>query len=71
MREDYQAICNTLCVALQLTRNFHDLLVLNHEEAANGERTVTAFFVGGGKKYARVTGDSGWGMIKDILNAIR
>ncbi|WP_299448165.1 hypothetical protein [uncultured Phascolarctobacterium sp.] len=70
-REDYQAICSALCGALQLTRNFNDLLALTHEEDANGERWVTVLFVGGYKKKALVTGDSGWAMIKDIIAAIK
>lgn len=69
--EDYQEICNSLLRTLQMTNNFNDLLSLTHEKDAAGERWVTAVFASGCKKYAYVTGDNGWGMIKDVIRAIR
>ncbi|MGM9519512.1 MAG: hypothetical protein ACI3WS_02445 [Phascolarctobacterium sp.] len=64
--ENYQAICNLLCVTLRQTRQFDDLRELNHIEAGR-ERFVIAKFTNGSARKIDVTMDSGIAMIKDIL----
>ena len=64
--ENYQAICDTLCSTLRLTRQFDDLVKLEHIQDGR-ERYVVARFYGGYTKQIRVTMDSGIAMIKDII----
>ena len=64
--ENYQAICDTLCSTLRLTRQFDDLESLEHIQDGK-ERYVVAKFDGYYTKRIRVTMDSGIAMIKDIL----
>lgn len=65
--ENYQAICNALCSTLRLTRQFDDIVSLEHRQEGH-ERFVVATFDGGHPKTVRVTMDSGIAMIKDIVN---
>ena len=65
--ENYQAICDTLCSTLRLTRQFDDLESLKHIQE-DEERYVVAKFDGNYTKRIRVTMDSGIAMIKDIVN---
>ena len=65
--ENYQAICDTLCSALRLTRQFDDLVKLEHIQEGK-ERYVVAKFDGNYTKQIRVTMDSGIAMVKDIVN---
>ena len=65
--ENYQAICDTLCSTLRLTRQFNDLESLKHTQEGK-ERYVVAKFDGNYTKRIRVTMDSGIAMIKDIVN---
>lgn len=67
--ENYQAICDTLCSTLRLTRQLDDLVKLEHIQEGR-ERYVVATFDGGYTKTVRVTMDSGIAMIKDILKWI-
>lgn len=64
--ENYQVICDTLCSTLRLTRQFDDLVKLEHIQDGK-ERYVVARFDGNYTKRIRVTMDSGIAMIKDIL----
>ena len=65
--ENYQAICDTLCSTLRLTRQFDDLESLKHIQE-DEDRYVVAKFDGNYTKRIRVTMDSGIAMIKDIVN---
>ena len=65
--ENYQVICNWLCGALQHTRQFNDLELLEHIQEGK-ERYVVAKFDSYYTKRIRVTMDSGIAMIKDIVN---
>ena len=65
--ENYQAICDTLCSTLRLTRQFNDLESLKHIQEGK-ERYVVAKFDGNYTKRIRVTMDSGSAMIKDVVN---
>ena len=64
---NYQAICDTLCSTLRLTRQFDDLVKLEHIQEGK-ERYVVAKFDSYYTKRIRVTMDSGIAMIKDIVN---
>ena len=64
--ENYQAICDTLCSTLRLTRQFNDLESLKHTQEGK-ERYVAAKYDSYDTKRIRVTMDSGIAMIKDIL----
>lgn len=65
--EDKQAICNALAIALRLTRMFEDLDYLAYNDDSE---TVIAKFKNGGLRVIGVEGDSGYAMIKDIVNHI-
>ena len=67
--ENYQAICDTLCSTLRLTRQYDDLQSLRHVEEGS-ERYVVAEFTNGVTRKITVTADSGIAMIKDILRNI-
>lgn len=69
MREDMQAICDSLCCTLQQTSLFCDLLDLKYIIEDNGKQRVMAIFPGG-YVYVNVTGDSGWAMAFDILKQL-
>ena len=64
--ENYQEICNLLRFTLKQTRQFDDLVKLEHLQEGR-ERYVVATFDGGYTKQIRVTMDSGIAMIKDII----
>ena len=64
--ENYQVICDTLCSTLRLTRQFDDLVKLEHIQEGE-ERYVVAEFTNGVTRKITVTADSGIAMIKDIL----
>ena len=63
--EDKQAICNVLATALRLTRMFEDLDYLEYNDHSE---TVLAKFKNGGLRVIGVEGDSGYAMLKDIVN---
>lgn len=65
--EDKQAICNALATALRTTRMFEDLDYLGYNDDSE---TVLAKFKNGGLRVIGVEGDSGYAMIKDIVNHI-
>lgn len=65
--EDKQSICNVLATALRLTRMFEDLDYLEYNDDSE---TVLAKFKNGGLRVIGVEGDSGYAMIKDIVNHI-
>ena len=65
--EDKQTICNALATALRLTRMFEDLDYLEYNDDSE---TVMARFTNGGMRRIGVEGDSGYAMIKDIVNHI-
>ena len=67
MMEDKQAICNALRRTLRLTRMFDDLDYLEYNDDSE---TVLAKFKNGGLRVIGVEGDSGYAMIKDIVNHI-
>lgn len=69
MDEDKQKICDLLCATLQATRKYDDLISLHYEFDLIGE-WVTAAFKNGGFRRVCVACDSGWAMIKDIINGI-
>lgn len=69
--EDKKVICNSLLKALQETRQFDNLVELNYEKRKEGRlEIVTAVFANGNKREINVTLDSGWSMLKDIINHI-
>ena len=63
--EDKQEICNLLTQAIKKTRGGSDLSMLQYD--ADAEK-VTAYFMGGGWREINVALDSGFSMIKDIVN---
>ena len=65
--EDKQAICIALTKALRLTRQFEDLGYLEYDDKSE---TVQVKFENGGARRIRVGLDSGYAMIKDIVNHI-
>ena len=65
--EDKQAICIALTTALHLTRQFEDLGYLEYNEKSE---IVLARFKNGGLRIIGVKADSGYAMIKDIVNHI-
>lgn len=67
MMEDKKLMCITLTLALRTTRRFKNLDYLEY----NGDsETVLAKFKNGGLRVIGVKGDSGYDMIKDIVNRI-
>lgn len=65
--EDKQSICDALTKALRLTRTFEDLGYLEYDDKSE---TVLVKFENGGTKRIGVGLDSGYAMIKDIVNHI-
>lgn len=65
--EDKQSICDALTKALRLTRTFEDLGYLGYDDKSE---TVLVKFENGGTKRIGVGLDSGYAMIKDIVNHI-
>ena len=68
MTENYQEICGDLCAVLRKTRYLPDLAEIRHEYGTAGDRAAVCVFEGGFKKRINVTSDSGFAMIKDIIN---
>lgn len=66
--EDKQDILNSLYVALIKTRQYWDLADLRYDAE---KETVTASFMGGGKKVINVAMDSGSAMIRDVMRGLR
>ena len=65
--EDKNLICIGLTLALRTTRMFEDLDYLEYDDDSE---TVLARFKNGGLRVIGVEGDSGYAMIKDIVNHI-
>lgn len=70
IREDKQLICDKLCDALQHTSAFWDLMSLTYKNLGNCTEIVTADFLSG-KKIINVSIDSGYAMIRDIVEGLR
>ena len=70
-KEDKQAICDALLVALKKTRHLHDLVGLKYTKLdVNGDEIVVAEFQNGHRKKICVNLDSGIAMIADIATKI-
>lgn len=69
MKEDKQAICDALLLALKKTRRLYDLIDLKYTKMDDDE-IVVAEFQNGYKKKIRVNFDSGIAMITDIVTRI-
>lgn len=69
MREDKQAICDALLLALKKTRHLYDLISLKYTKMDDDE-IVVAEFQNGYKKEICVNLDSGIAMIADIATKI-
>lgn len=69
MREDKQAICDALLVALKKTRHLNDLISLKYTKMDKDE-IVVAEFQNGYRKKICVNLDSGIAMIADIATKI-
>ena len=67
MKENKQRILHFLCAAIQATRAGEDLIDLT---LSDDRETVIAEFESGGIKKANVAMDSGWAMIKDVVNQL-
>lgn len=65
--EDKNVICLALGMALRTTRMFDDLDYLEYNDDSE---MVLAKFKNGGLRVISVEGDSGYAMIKDIVNHI-
>ena len=70
MTENYNLLCEELCVLLRKTRYLSDLKSLTHIVEPTGDRTVWAEFTGGYRKAVNVSKDSGFAMIMDILKGL-
>lgn len=68
-KEDKQAICDALLVALKKTRHLYDLISLKYTKMDDDE-IVVAEFQNGYKKEICVNLDSGIAMIADIATKI-
>lgn len=69
MREDKQAICDALLLALKKTRHLHNLVELKYTKL-DGDEIVVAKFQNGYRKEIRVNFDSGIAMIQDITEQL-
>ena len=69
MKEDKQAICDALLLALKKTRHLYDLISLKYTKMDDDE-IVVAEFQNGYKKEICVNLDSGIAMIADIATKI-
>lgn len=69
MLENHQAICESLCHALRRTSQYNDLLDLVYVQELKGRSYVLAVFAGD-RKRINTTGDSGWGVIIDIIRQL-
>ena len=68
--ENKQLILDSLCSALQLTRDQADLEALEYREIGPAKQRVIATYDGGGSREINVSLDSGIAMIRDVLRAI-
>ena len=68
--ENKQLILDSLCSALQLTRDQADLEALEYKEIGPDKQHVIAIYNGGGSREINVSLDSGIAMIRDVLRAI-
>lgn len=68
MLENYQAICESLCNALKCTSQYNDLLDLVYVQEQNRSYVLAVF--ARGRKRINTTGDSGCGMIIDIIRQL-
>ena len=71
--EDKQKICDLLLVTLQATRKYSDLESLTYvkpEQPSRYDSYVEARFTSGGKRIINTSMDSGFAMIRDIMNHI-
>lgn len=68
MLENHQAICKSLCETLRHTSQYDDLLDLVYVQEQNRSYVLAVF--AGGRKCINTTGDSGWGMIIDIIKQL-
>lgn len=62
--ENKQSILDSLFTALVKTRQYWNLLGLEYDQKTE---TVTAYFLGGGKRIINVNMDGGAAMIRDVL----
>lgn len=67
MKEDKQAICDALLLALQKTIHLSDLISLRYDEKIE---IVIALFENRSTKLVNVAMDSGIAMIKDITEQL-
>ena len=68
--ENKQLILDSLCSALQLTRDQADLEALKYKEIGPVKQHVIATYDGGGSREINVSLDSGIAMIRDVLRAL-
>lgn len=68
--ENKQLILDSLCSALQLTRDQADLEALEYKEIGPDKQHVIAIYNGCGSREINVSLDSGIAMIRDVLRAI-
>lgn len=69
MSEDKQAICDALCTALQMTRDFRDLVAIEYDGTPYHE-TATLIYEHGKGAPINVALDSGEAMIRDIMSGV-
>jgi hypothetical protein len=69
--ENKQLILDSLCSALQLTRDQADLEALEYKEIDPDEQRVIATYDGGESREINVSLDSGIAMIRDVLRAMK
>lgn len=67
MKEDHQKICDRLVLALRCTRQYSDLYSLTYVVEDENNSHVIAKFPGGVIEI-NTSMDSGWAMIKDIID---
>lgn len=73
MKENKAEIVKAFLPVLQMTEYFNDLIDLDYQLKTNGKfkrETVIATFENGCKKEVNVNYDSGFAMLKDILNQL-
>lgn len=67
MKEDHQKICDGLVLALRSTRQYSDLISLTYVAKDENNSLVVALFPGGVVEI-NTSMDSGWAMIKDVID---
>lgn len=68
--ENKQLILDSLCSALQLTRDQANLEALEYKDLGSDTQHVIATYDGGGSREINVSLDSGIAMIRDVLRAL-